>query len=511
MNYIYWIGLMLYGIIVIGSMITVLLDRRQPAKTMAWMMVLIFLPVLGIVLYFFFGQNTRKERIISQQSLDQLTKRSMLEYNEQRELTFPDQYLSLITLFMNQNLALPFQSDQTEIYTDGYEFFPALLQAIAQARHHIHLNTYIIEDDPLGYLVADALIDKAREGVEVRLIYDDVGCWKVKGRFFERLREEGVEVHSFMPVHFPAFTSKVNYRNHRKICVIDGTVGFIGGMNIAYRYVKGWASRIRKKKNNKWRDTHLKLTGSVVAGLQRAFLVDWYFVDRTLITGREYYPNNSLTPSPRGEGSGQTSQMISQEENLSTPLSPWRGGGGEALMQVVTSSPTSPWPEIEQGYVRILLEARSYVYLETPYFLPTEPVLFAMRTAALAGVDVRLLIPMHIDAKLVEWASRSYVTEIVEAGVKVYLYQPGFNHSKLLVCDDFLASVGSTNVDFRSFDNNFEANVFIYDRELALRVKQVYLDDEAQSLLLDDEQNLEKRPFMQRLWESLVRLLSPLL
>lgn len=180
-------------------------------------------------------------------------------------------------------------------------------------------------------------------------------------------------------------------------------------------------------------------------------------------------------------------------------------------MQVVTSSPTSPWPEIEQGYVRILLEARSYVYLETPYFLPTEPVLFAMRTAALAGVDVRLLIPMHIDAKLVEWASRSYVTEIVEAGVKVYLYQPGFNHSKLLVCDDFLASVGSTNVDFRSFDNNFEANVFIYDRELALRVKQVYLDDEAQSLLLDDEQNLEKRPFMQKLWESLVRLLSPLL
>jgi cardiolipin synthase len=204
--------------------------------------------------------------------------------------------------------------------------------------------------------------------------------------------------------------------------------------------------------------------------------------------------------------------MISQEENLSTPLSPWGGGeAGEALMQVVTSSPTSPWPEIEQGYVRILLEARSYVYLETPYFLPTEPVLFAMRTAALAGVDVRLLIPMHIDAKLGEWASRSYVTEIVEAGVKVYLYQPGFNHSKLLVCDDFLASVGSTNVDFRSFDNNFEANVFIYDRELALRVKQVYLDDEAQSLLLDDEQNLEKRPFMQRLWESLVRLLSPLL
>jgi cardiolipin synthase len=180
-------------------------------------------------------------------------------------------------------------------------------------------------------------------------------------------------------------------------------------------------------------------------------------------------------------------------------------------MQVVTSSPISPWPDIEQGYVRVLLEAQKYVYIETPYFLPTEPILFAMRTAALAGVDVRLLVPEHVDAKLVEWASRSYVLETIEAGVKVYLYQSGFNHSKLLICDDTLASVGSVNVDFRSFENNFEASVFIYDESFAQQLKQVYFADEAQAILLDDVMNLDRRPFLQRLWESLVRLLSPLL
>lgn len=482
MNYIHWIGILLYGIIVIGTMVTVLLDRRQPSKTMAWMLVLIFLPVVGILLYIFFGQNTRKERFISQQSLDQLTKRSMLEFMEQRDLTLPEKHRSLINLFTNQSGSLPFKDSQTAIYTEGYDFFLALLAAIGKATHHIHITTYIIEDDPLGRLVADALIDKAQAGVEVRLIYDDVGCWKVKNRFFERLREGGVEVRSFMPVRFPAFTSKVNYRNHRKICVVDGTVGFIGGMNIAIRYVKG-------VKRVLWRDTHLKLTGSVVYGLQRAFLVDWYFVDRTLITGKAYYPRLS----------SQNRAPLETNSPRST------------LMQVVTSSPISPWPDIEQGYVRILLEAQHYVYIETPYFLPTEPILFAMRTAALAGVDVRLLMPQHVDAKLVEWASRSYLTETVEAGVKVYLYQSGFNHSKLLICDDSLASVGSVNVDFRSFENNFEASVFVYDEAFAQQLKQVYLADEAKSILLDDVRNLTHRPFFQRLWESLVRLLSPLL
>jgi len=485
MIYVHWLLLTVYVLAVVGTMIRVLMDNRQPAKTMAWMLVLMFLPLVGIILYFFFGQNTRKERLISQQSLDQLTKRSMLEFAEQKDLMLPVQHEMLIKFFASQNWALPFKDNLVDVYTDGYQFFHALLQAIAQARRHIHLDSYIFNDDELGNLLADALIAKAGQGVEVRVIYDDVGCWEVKGTFFERMRDAGIEVHGFMPVKFPAFTSKVNYRNHRKLCVIDGEVGFIGGMNIATRYVKG--REVGKKKKNQepqrrpWRDTHLRIRGGAVYGIQRAFLVDWYFVDRTLITNRRYYP-----------------EMDRLHRN-------------NCLVQIVTSSPISQWPDMMQGYVRILLEAKQYVYIETPYFLPTEPVLLAMRTAALTGIDVRVMIPYKTDAKLVEGASRSYVHEIVSAGVKVYLYQKGFNHSKLLVSDDSLCTVGSANVDFRSFENNFEGNAFIYDSAMALRIKEVFMNDVANSVLLDDVENLNHRPFYQRLWESLVRLLSPLL
>lgn len=471
MNYLHWIFLSVYALLVVGTMVTILMDNRQPAKAMAWILVLTFMPVVGLILYIFFGQNTRKERLISQQSMDQLTKRSMLEFAEQKDLTLPDAHRTLIQQFINENWALPFKGNNVDIYTGGHDFFLALLGAIGRARHHIHLDTYIIEDDPLGRLVSDALIDRAREGVEVRLIYDDVGCWRVPSEFFERMRQAGIDVRGFMPVHFPAFTSKINYRNHRKLCVVDGQEAFIGGMNIAMRYVKPW------------RDTHLRVVGGVVYGVQRAFLVDWYFVDRTLISGRKYYPGLA-------------------DKSATAPA---------RLAQVVTSNPTSPWADIMQGYVRILLEAREYVYMETPYFLPTEPILFAMRTAALAGVDVRLMVPRHVDSKLVEWASRSYLSEIVESGVQILLYEPCFNHSKLLVSDDSLATCGSTNIDFRSFENNFEANIFFYDRDVALRLKQVFLDDEAHCTRVGEQDAHSQRPFWQRLWESLVRLLAPLL
>ena len=476
MIYVHWIFIVLYVAVIVGIMLTVLMDNRQPAKTIAWVLVLLFVPVVGIVLYIFFGQNTRKMKLISGRSLDQLSKRSMLEFVEQRNLRMPEYFSSLVRLFTNQSLSLPFKDNAVEFYTDGYQFFPALLQAIKGATNHIHLDTYIIADDPLGRLLSDALIVKAREGVEVRLIYDDVGCWRVPERFFDRMRQAGVKVRSFMPVRFPAFTSKVNYRNHRKVCVIDGTQGFIGGMNIALRYVKGLHGGTLP-----WRDTHMRLRGSVVYALQRAFLVDWYFVDRTLINDHRYYP----------------------------PM-PWHISN-DSLAQVVTSSPIAQWPDIMQGYVRILLEAKRYVYMETPYFLPTEPVMFAMRTAALAGVDVRLLIPRRSDAWLIQLASMSYVTETLEAGVKVRLYEKGFNHSKLLVADDQISTCGSTNIDFRSFENNFEANVFFYDRQTALRIKDIYMRDEDCSINFSEARELHHRPYMHRFVESLLRLLSPLL
>ena len=474
MEYLHWLWYGIYVLIVLIVMLKVLMDNRQPAKTMAWLLVLWALPLVGIVLYFFFGQNTRKERLISQRSLDQLTKRSMLEFVEQRNLRLPDAHRPLMQLFKNQSMALPFKDNLVDIYTSGYQFFPALLQAISRARHHIHIDIYIFDNDALGRLIADTLIDKSRQGVEIRIIYDDVACWKVKNAFFERMRNAGIDIHPFMPVKFPAFTSKANYRNHRKLIIIDGREAFIGGMNFATRYVKGTGRQ-------PWRDTMLHVTGGAVYGIQRAFLIDWYFVDRTLLSDRLYYP----------------------------PVNP--AINNNCLAQVVTSGPITEWPDIMQGYVRILLEARRYVYMETPYFLPTEPVLFAMRTAALAGVDVRLMIPRHSDSHIVEWASFSYLLEIIEAGVKVYLYESGFNHSKFLVSDDSISTCGSTNIDFRSFEHNFESSIFFYDEGMALRMKKVFLNDQTQCRTFNEVYQGFHYTFLRRLWTSLVRLLSPLL
>lgn len=473
MIYIHWIVLVAYYVVAIIAMITVLMEHRQPAKTIAWVLILSFMPLVGIILFFFFGQRIRKDRYIWQKSLDQLTKRSMIEFVEQKNLELPEQHKELIQLFVNQNWALPFKNNETDIYTSGYEFFPALLHEISKAKDHIHITSYIIEDDPLGRLIRDALIEKAHQGVEIRFLYDDVGSWKTKENFFELMREEGIEVHPFMPVRFPAFTSKVNYRNHRKIIVIDGKIGFVGGMNLALRYVKG-------EKGEKWRDTHVKITGAAVYGLQRAFLVDWFYADRTLITNRKYYPDTAIKANNN-------------------------------LIQIVTSSPTNVWAELEQGYIKVLLSAKRYVYMETPYFLPTEPILFALRTAALSGVDVRLMVPFKMDSKLVQLASQSYLNQIIASGVKVLCYKNGFNHSKLLVSDDNVATIGSANIDFRSFENNFEANAFFYDKTMAERVKNIFFTDESHCIPLQNIKEINHNSFIYRLWESIVRLLSPLL
>ena len=476
---LYWLS----RIIAIGAIIHVMLDNRQPAKTMAWALIIYFLPIFGVIAYIIFGVNRRKERFISRRSMDMLTKRSMLEFVEQRHTDLPVAYESTINLFSRQSYSMPFLNQQTDILTNGYEFFPMLLRDIAAAKNHIHIDMYIFEDDALGLLVSDALIAKARQGVEVRIIYDDVGCWKVKKRFWERMRDEGIDLEPFLRVRFPRFTSRVNYRNHRKIVVIDGSVGYIGGMNIALRYVKGMKKK-RKEETGKrkvesgWRDTMLRIEGGAVNGLQQSFLLDWYFVDRTLLSDRKYYTK------------------------------PTDGGG---LMQTVTSGPVGKYPEIMQGYLSIIMSAHRYIYFETPYFLPPDSVLLAMKTAAASGVDVRLLVPRNNDAYLVDWASRSYLREASEAGIKVSLYEGAFLHSKLMVCDDAVCTCGSTNLDFRSFENNFEANTFIYDENVARRMCAVFLDDEQQTVPFTSLPDRVSPSFLQRIWDSLTRLFSPLL
>ena len=471
MHGLYIAGVILYWLIMTLAVVHVVMDNRQPAKTMAWVLVILFVPVVGFVLYLFFGVNTRRERMVSQRSLDQLSKRSMLGFVEQQNLQLPERHLPLIDLYINQNFSLPFKDNDLQLLCDGEEFFPALFQAIGAARDHIHIDLYIIEDDPLGMLVSDMLIDKARQGVEVRLIYDDVGCWNVRHRFFERMREEGIEVVPFLPVRFPSFTSKVNYRNHRKLIIIDGRVGFIGGMNIALRYYN--------KGTSPWRDLMVRVEGTGVYALQRAFL---YHLER-------YFH-----------------AVNADADDVFTTLNAQRS----TLIQIVTSGPVSPYPEIMQGYVHAISSAKHTIMMETPYFLPTEPVLFALKMAALRGVDVRLIVPLRSDARFVEWASRSYLREVAEAGVRVWLYADGFLHSKFMVVDDSLCTCGSTNIDFRSFENNFESNIIIYDAAMASRFRDVFLSDQHHARQLSDVPERLHPPFLKRLLESLTRLLAPL-
>lgn len=462
---------LVYLAVILFTIVIVLLDNRNPVKTMAWVLVLVFLPVVGLAFYFFFGRNTRKERLISKKGFSRLSKRPMAEYQAQEALGDFTGRNQLIPFFHRVSNALPFDGNDVQVFTDGYSMYQELFRRIAKAKHHIHLEFYIFEDDAVGRLLRDLLIDKAREGVSVRLLYDDVGCWDVNPMFYDEMLCEGIEVRSFLKVRFPQFTSKVNYRNHRKLAIIDGKVGFIGGMNIALRYLKGVPWGV-------WRDTHICLKGKAVYGIQTAFLTDWFAVDRTLLTSAQYFPKMDTV--------------------------------GTSVAQIVTSDPVGEWHDIMLGLVKAISCAQRYIYVETPYFLPTEQVMAAFQTAALSGVDVRLMIPKKADAFITHKGTMSYLDELMKSGVKVYFYRAGFLHSKLWVADDEWASVGSTNLDFRSFEHNFEANAFFYDEKTVCTMKEIFLEDMRKCMTLS-QKIWDKRSFKNKIVESVVRLLAPLL
>lgn len=475
-----------YLFIVLSQMLVVILENRQPVKTVAWLMVLFSLPVVGLVIYFFFGRNRKREHFVSRACASQLARRSAVRFYQGGFPELPAEHKPLIKLFRRQSGSFPYPDNKIRFFISGEEMLDNLLRDIASARHHIHVEFYIIEDDKVGRLVREALATKAREGVSVRLVYDDVGCWNVKNRFFKQMEAEGIQVAAFLPVRFPKFTSKVDFRNHRKIVVIDGIIGYVGGMNLAERYF------YQVDKNQPvWRDTHVRIMGNAVGGLQRAFLSDWYVAAGQTITDQVYYPR---------EEECRKIMACDREPYVSR----------NALIQIVTSIPTAPWPDIMQGMILALLRARQYCYLQSPYFMPTERMLFALQTAALAGVDVRLMIPERTDKRFLTWASRSFLHDVIRAGVRVYLYQKGFLHSKTLVCDDTLMSCGSTNIDFRSFERNFEVNAFVYDKEAALHMKKVFQEDQSHCRMLNLE-TWETRSIWCRVAESSIRLLSPLL
>ena len=459
-----------YFLLVFSIILVVILDNRNPVKTMAWILFLMFVPFIGIIIYFFFGRSNRKQRLISRRGYMRLSKRPMAEFQQQTVAHHVNSKFRIMKFFSNVNDALTFDGNHVDIFTDGPSMLYDMIREITQAKDHIHVQFYIFKDDPTGRLLRDLLIDRARQGVKVRVLYDDVGCWKVKREFFEQMMCEGIEAHAFLKVRFPQFTSKVNYRNHRKIVVIDGRVGYIGGMNIAQRYMRGvpWGA---------WRDTQVKITGRSVYGLQTAFLTDWYAIDRTLLTSAEYFPKMPVC--------------------------------GDSVAQIVTSDPVGEWRDIMQGIMMIITNAKHYLYMQSPYLLPTEPVLVALQTAALSGVDVRIMIPKKADTRFIHEGSLSYINDMLKAGVKIYMYRKGFIHSKLLVSDDEIASVGSTNMDFRSFEHNFEANAFFYDVKTAVRFKHIFINDEKDCMCLTGKV-WSRRSWKNKLVESVVRMFAPL-
>lgn len=474
--HIQWIAgiifIILYSVTILGLVLVIIAENRNPLKTIPWVIVLLLTPGIGLIFYFFFGQDNRKQRIISRRTYKRIMRRPHDGNLPQDACSVPAPYQPLVTLLANSNQSSLLYGSDMSIYTNGSDKFRDLISEIEKATHHIHLQYYIFCDDKIGNIIKELLIAKAKEGVEVRVLYDDVGCWKVKEKFFKEMQEAGIEVYAFLKVAFPVLTSKVNYRNHRKIVVIDGKVGFMGGMNIADRYEKGtdWGT---------WRDTHFKITGKGVHGLQAAFLIDWYVISKQLLNAKIYYP-----PVP-----------VYSDDNI---------------MQIATSGPVGQWRILLQAYIFMIANAKKYIFIQTPYFLPTEGLNQALQTSALGGIDVRLMLPKRSDTRTANMATHSFIDEMVKAGVKVYFYKPGFLHSKLLVTDDAVTCIGSANMDFRSFEHNFEINAFVYQPAFAKQMRKVFMYDMHHCERLVPTRWL-RRPLKQRLAESFMRLFSPLL
>jgi len=378
----------------------------------------------------------------------------------------------LIKLMLNNNKSALTEYNKIDILIDGTNTFPAMFKAIEGAERFINMEFYRFESDILGMKFCDALIEKARQGVRVRIIFDDVGSWSLSNKLIKKMRKNGVEIYPFMPVRFPWLTSKINFRNHRKILVIDGVTGFVGGLNIADKYLHGLQDI------GKWRDTHLLIKGEAVGALNSVFMVDWYFVSDILLNDDE---------------------VIQHFEKL--PDRCW--------VQVASSGPDSDWANIMQLYFAAIATARKSIYISTPYFSPDESVLNAIKTAALSGVDVRILLPGRSDSVVSYWNTRSYIDELIEAGIKVYLFDDGFNHSKYILVDDVFSSVGSANVDMRSFELNFEIAALIYDEEFAGRLLKVFENDLSRSSLVDPADWLNRKRSA-KIRESLSRILGPL-
>lgn len=468
-------------VINIGLALSVIfLERKDAPATWAWLMVLFFIPIVGFFLYLVFGKPLRGTRIFkwdreSKHGVKKAVQKQMraIENNNfhfrQQELM---EYKDLYYLHLRNNDAIFTQNNQVNIFTDGTEKFKALIHDLEQATDHIHLLYYIIRHDELGQRIARVLMKKAKAGVDVRVLYDDMGSRMLRPKFVRELRKAGVRVDSFFPPKIPKINFKINYRNHRKLVIIDGKLGYIGGFNIGDEYVG------KSKKFGYWRDTHLRIEGDAVRNMQTRFILDWNQASRNHI----HYEKRFYDAVPKGDTG----------------------------IQIVSSGPDSSWEQIKNGYIKMIMSAKEYIYLQTPYYIPDESLRDALQIAALSGVDVKIMIPNMPDHPFVYWATFSHIGDVLEAGAEAYIYQKGFMHAKTIVVDGKIASVGTANIDVRSFRLNFEVNAFIYDIAIAQQLVAEFEEDMRHSTQMP-KSLYDKRSLGIRMKESVSRLLSPIL
>lgn len=486
--------LVLFYILSVIVSVKLILENRDPSKTLIWILIFMLFPIIGILIYAVLGRNIRKIKMNKAYKMANSMKKENLLFNldEMKELAqgqssmikngklphsenIDFRVLKVVSLLLNTGI-FPFTiNNNVEIYVDGNEKFENLIKDIRNAKDHIHLEYFIIKDSEIGEKIKKELIEKSKDGVKIRIIYDDVGCWRFwfHRHFFNEMRSYGIEIIPYLKgrITIP-IGGQLNYRNHRKIVVIDGKIGYTGGINIGDEYIG------KNKKFGYWRDTHIRIEGTSVYMLQMIFLTDWYYNTKEVLLEEKLFPK------------------------LNTK--------GDVMMQIVASGPDSDWESMHYAYFYAICQAKKSIYIETPYFIPDESLLKALKCAALSGVELIILFPKIADHKIVNTASYSYFQEILESGGKVYLYNKGFLHSKVIIIDDFMASTGSANMDLRSFKLNFEVNAFIYDKNIIKEIKKDFMED------LENSEELERIKFENRntimkVKESISRLFSPIL
>lgn len=465
------------------SVIVIFQEKRDPSSTWAWLLVLSFIPVLGFVLYLLLGQNLSRARLFQWEDKKKLGVEEILEsqLSELREGSFEfcchasRDSQDLIHMHLLNNEAVFTSDNAVDVLTDGHQKFERLLDDIKMAKEHIHLQYYIIKKDNLGMKIRDALIEKANQGVKIRVLYDELGSRGMSKKFFSDLRKAGGDVEVFFPSTFALFNFRLNYRNHRKLVIIDGRIGYVGGFNIGDEYLG------LNPKFGYWRDTHLRVEGTAVLAIQTRFILDWNQASHKY-DAIPYHP--SLFPESKASGN--------------------------VGMQIVTSGPDSEWSQIKNGYIKMISLAKKSIHIQTPYFIPDASLRDTIRIACLSGVEVKIMIPNKPDHLFVYWATLSNIGELLKAGAKVYIYDNGFIHAKTIVVDEEISSVGTANIDIRSLSLNFEVNAFLYNPEIAKDLKNHFEQD----ILLSKELTLEQyqaRSKRIQIKESISRLLSPIL